>query len=172
MNPQPVAGQCGGNGGHGGAAMTDFKGRLSGNQSQVVDSKNRLVIPAKFREAFGDQVKVGLEPQDDFYILTVCSPAIYDERMSALEKRAETDPQLDRTITFISAMTEEMQLDEQGRVTLTGDLKGMAGIERDVVVIGRGNHLQIWTQGRWDDFRKRTFDAPGGMRESIFRRPQ
>lgn len=152
--------------------MTEFKGRLSGNQSQVVDSKNRLVIPAKFREAFGNQIKVGLAPQDNFYILSVCAPSVYAERMAAMELRAQTDPQLASVITWLDAMTEEMELDEQGRITLPADLKGMAGIERDVVVIGSGNHLQIWTQGRWDDFRKRTFEAPGGMRESIFRRPQ
>jgi MraZ protein len=152
--------------------MSDPAGRLSGNQSQVVDSKNRLVIPAKFREVLGNVVKVGLDPQDNFFVLTVCSPAVYQERMSALEKRAETDPQLSNTITFLDATTEEMELDEQGRITLTGELKGSAGVERDVVVIGRGNHLQIWTQGRWEDFRKKAFDAPGGMRESIFRRSQ
>lgn len=152
--------------------MTESKGRLSGNQSQVVDLKNRLVIPAKFRDVLGNNVKVGLEPQDNFYVLSVCSPAVYHDRMAALEKCAESDPQLFDAITYIDATTEEMELDEQGRITLTPDLKGQAGIERDVVVIARGNYLQIWTAGRWEDFRKKAFETPGGMRQSIFRRSQ
>lgn len=152
--------------------MSTSPGRLSGNQSQVVDSKNRLVIPAKFREVLGPIVKVGLDPQDNFFVLTVCSPAVYQERMAALEKRAESDPLLHDAITYLDATTEELELDDQGRITLTGELKGSAGIERDVVVLGRGNYLQIWTQGRWEDFRKKAFEAPGGMRESIFRRHQ
>lgn len=152
--------------------MSDTAGRLSGNQSQVVDSKNRLVVPAKFREALGAIVKVGFEPHDNFFILTVYSPSVYQERMKALEKRAESDPQLSDAITFLDATTEELELDDQGRITLTAELKGYAGIERDVVVLGRGDRLQIWTQGRWEDFRKKAFETPGGMRESIFRRPQ
>lgn len=152
--------------------MADTKGRLSGNHSQVVDQKHRVVIPARFREVLGDHVKVGVYPQDNFFVLTVCSADVYAERMAALEKRAENDPALDAVITLLDATTQELDLDDQGRITLTADLKGQAGIERDVVVIGRGNHLQIWTQGRWEDFTKKAFETPGGMRESIFRRSQ
>ncbi|MEK7467084.1 MAG: hypothetical protein AAB074_06680 [Planctomycetota bacterium] len=152
--------------------MADSKTRLSGNHSQVVDQKHRVVIPARFREVLGDHVKVGVYPLEDFFVLTVCSPAIYAERMEALEKRAENDPKLDSAITILEGTTQELDLDDQGRVTLTAELKAKAGIERDVVVIGRGNYLQIWTQGRWEDFQKKAFETPGGMRESIFRRSQ
>lgn len=152
--------------------MADVKGRLSGNHALVVDQKNRLVIPARFRESLGDLVKVGLHPQDNFYVLAVSSPDVYAKHMEGLEKRAENDPRLDATITFLDATTQELDLDDQGRITLTADLKGLAGIERDVVVIGRGDHLQIWTQGRWEDFTKKAYETPGGLRESIFRRSQ
>lgn len=152
--------------------MADPKGRLSGNHSQVVDQKHRVVIPAQYRAILGDHVKVGVYPQDNFFVLTVWSPSVYAERMESLEKRAENDPALDTVITLLDATTQELDLDDQGRITLTAELKGRAGIERDVVVIGRGNHLQIWTQGRWEDFQKKAFETPGGMRESIFRRSQ
>ncbi|NUN47363.1 MAG: hypothetical protein HUU15_00865 [Candidatus Brocadiae bacterium] len=144
--------------------------RLSGNQSLVVDSKNRLVLPAKFREALGPTVRVGLFPQGDFLVLTICAPDVYARRMDALEERAATDPQLTRTLTFIDATTEEVDLDDQGRMTLTGDLKGFAGLERDVVVIGRGDHLQVWTLGRWEDFRKSAIEGAKGMHASLFGR--
>ncbi|MCC6737489.1 MAG: hypothetical protein IT452_00470 [Planctomycetia bacterium] len=152
--------------------MAEGKGRLSGNHALVVDQKNRLVIPARFREVLGNLVKVGLHPQDNFFVLSVSAPDVYAERMEALEKRAENDPRLDATITLLDATTQELELDDQGRITLTAELKGQAGIERDVVVIGRGNHLQIWTQGRWEDFTRKAFETPGGLRESIFRRSQ
>jgi MraZ protein len=150
--------------------MPELLNRLSGNQSQVVDPKNRVVVPAKFRETLGPVVKVGLFPQDNFLVLTVSSPSVYKQRMDALEKRAETDPDLNRTVTVIDGTTEELELDDQGRITLTPDLKGYAGIERDVVVIGRGDHLQVWAQGRWEDFRKKAFESPGGLRDSLYRR--
>ena len=134
--------------------MADSKGRLSGNHSQVVDQKHRVVIPARFRDVLGDHVKVGVYPLDDFFVLTVCSPAIYAERMDLLEKRAENDPKLDSVITILEGTTQELDLDDQGRITLTADLHAKAGIERDVVVIGRGNYLQIWTQRHWEDFQK------------------
>lgn len=152
--------------------MTDSNSRLSGNQSQVVDSKNRVVIPSKFRDPLGAKVKVGLHPQDNFFVLMICNPEVYKIRMDALEKRAEADRNLTDTITLIEGMTEELELDDQGRVTLTPELKGYAGIERDVIVLGRGDHLQVWTQGRWDDFKKKALETPGGMRDSLFRRSQ
>jgi MraZ protein len=151
--------------------MPETTKRLSGNQSQVVDSKNRLVLPAKFREILGSTVKVGLFPQGNYFVLTICAADVYARRMAALETRAASDPALADTITFIDATTEEVDLDDQGRMTLAGDLKGYAGIERDVVVIGRGDHLQVWTAGRWEEFRKTAMDGPQGMRASIFGRP-
>jgi len=150
--------------------MAGSGGRLSGNQSTVVDQKNRLVIPAKFREVLGSSVKVGPFPQGKSIVLSVCSPEVYQQRMASVEARATTNSSLDDTITLLDGLTEELELDDQGRITLTADLKGVAGIERDVVVIGRGDHLQIWTQGRWEDFRKKAFDTPEGLRESLFGR--
>lgn len=143
--------------------------RFNGQQAQIVDAKNRLVIPAKFRPGFTDKVLVGPVPQDKFFVLSVSSEEVHAERMKDLEERAKTNPDLENTIRLIDAETELLDLDDQARITLTGNLRGIAGLERDVVVIGRGRCLEIWTQGRWEDFRKQAFENAKGLKDSLFR---
>src|SRR5688572_20130836 len=119
--------------------------RFNGQQAQIVDAKNRLVIPSKFRAGFTDKVLVGPAPEDKFCVLYVATDELHAERMKDLEERARTNPDLENTIRLIDAETELLDLDDQARITLTGNLRSIAGLERDVVVIGRGRCLEIWT---------------------------
>ena len=50
---------------------------------------------------------------------------------------------------FYQGNSFEIDLDASGRVTLPPPLLAHAGIEKEVVVVGVGDHLEVWDKGRW-----------------------
>jgi MraZ protein len=120
---------------------------LLGEYEHTIDDKNRVTLPAKFRQAFADGVILGRG-------LETCVVA-YTRRdwTERVERRLEDlDPlsgeaRAVRRFMFSGASDEE--LDKQGRVTIPAALVRHAGLEREVVVAGVQDHLEIWDRAAW-----------------------
>jgi MraZ protein len=69
----------------------------------------------------------------------------YSEKLDALP-----NTQSRNIIRFIYSNAVEVQPDSQGRVVIPNDLKNYAGIEKDAVINGAGDHAEIWSKERWD----------------------
>ena len=107
-----------------------------------LDSKNRVVLPAKFRNSLGDRVY--LAPQDNS--LAVYSEAEFQrvtERLLALVYSGELDPMTRRGF---AANTVEVELDTAGRITIPARLREFAQLENDVVINGALTYIEIWSR--------------------------
>ena len=119
---------------------------LLGTHDHTIDDKNRLTLPAKFRAAFEGGVVVtrGLDaclvafPRDEW--------ARSQSRIAELDSLSGEARSLQR-IVYANAV--EGDLDKQGRVVISARLKEYAGLERDVVVAGVNDHLEIWDRAAW-----------------------
>ncbi len=121
---------------------------LLGEYEHTIDDKNRLTLPARFREQLAGGVVVtrGMDG---------CLYAYPRDDWSELEGRvAELDPltREARTIQrhFFSGAAEA-EVDKQGRIMIPAPLLRYAGLERDVVVAGVRDHLEIWAPAAWRD---------------------
>ncbi len=120
---------------------------LLGTHEHSIDDKNRLTLPAKFRARFADGVVLAFS-QDG--CLEAHPVAQYEETVSA--RITSIDPiskeaKVMRRAYFSSATVTE--LDKQGRVVLPASLAQRAGIEKDVIVAGLYDHLEIWDRDAW-----------------------
>jgi MraZ protein len=120
---------------------------LLGEYEHTIDDKNRLTLPAKFRSGFADGVVLAFS-QDG--CLEVYPTAQYEETISA--RITAIDPiskeaKVMRRAYFSSANQTEM--DKQGRVVLPAGLAQRARIDKDVVVAGLGDYLEIWDRNAW-----------------------
>jgi MraZ protein len=120
---------------------------LVGEHEHTIDDKNRLTLPAKFRQAFADGVVLarGIER---------CLTAYpRDQWASSVESRLrELDPlsregRLMQRYFFSGAA--EAELDKQGRVMVPSSLGDYAGLGKEVVVAGIRDHLEIWDRAAW-----------------------
>jgi MraZ protein len=120
---------------------------LLGEYEHTMDDKNRLTLPAKFRQAFGDGVILtrGLERCVVAYPRRDWSERI-ERRLDELDPLSG-EARAVRRFTFSGASDEE--LDKQGRVTIPAPLLRHAGLEREVVVAGLHDHLEIWDRAAW-----------------------
>jgi len=120
---------------------------LLGETVQKLDAKNRVTLPARFREHFADGVVItkGFEP-----CLTVFNGIDWgqfvEERLSQLDPFSRKGRQVSR---YLYGGAWETDIDRQGRVMLPPMHLKHAGLERDIVVAGLRDRLEIWDLGAW-----------------------
>jgi MraZ protein len=120
---------------------------LLGSYDHTIDDKNRLTLPAKFRQAFADGVFVtrGLDGCLFAYRRTDWNRLV-ESRLSTLDPLSPETRRLER---FFYAGASESELDKQGRVMIPAQLIEHAKLGREVVVAGVNDRLEIWDRAAW-----------------------
>ncbi|NNC80864.1 MAG: division/cell wall cluster transcriptional repressor MraZ [Acidimicrobiales bacterium] len=111
-----------------------------------LDSKGRVVLPAKYRNSLGDRVY--LAPQDSS--LALYSEAEFQkvtERLLDLVHQGELDPMTRRGF---AANTVEADLDTAGRITIPSRLREYANLTDEVVVNGALTYIEIWDRATFE----------------------
>ncbi len=114
-----------------------------------LDSKHRLVLPAKFRTKLGE--RVFLAQQDNS--LAVYSEEAFQETIDRLlgqVREGETDPQ---ARLAIASQTVEIDIDSAGRITIPQRLREIANLESDVIVAGAFSHIEIWDRATYESIK-------------------
>lgn len=118
-----------------------------GEYEHTLDDKNRLTLPAKFRDAFAGGVVVtrGMDG-----CLSVYTQDAWDRfvsiRLEGLDPFSREARQMSR---FLFAGAAEAEPDKQGRVMLPPALITHAKLTREVVVAGVRDHVEIWDRATW-----------------------
>src|SRR3954447_17258126 len=119
---------------------------LLGEYEHTLDDKNRLTLPAKFRDAFADGVVVTRGMDGCLYAYSRDDFARLVERMRSLDPLSRETRVMQRH--FFSG-ANDAELDKQGRVMIPGALLTSAGLSREVVVAGVYDHIEIWDRATW-----------------------
>ena len=120
---------------------------LLGEYEHNLDEKNRLTLPAKFRQAFADGVVVtrGMDGCLFGYTRGGWERFVAD-RLEGLDPFSREARQMSR---FLFSGASEAELDRQGRIMLPPALIQHAKLGREVVVAGVRDHLEIWDRAAW-----------------------
>ena len=107
-----------------------------------LDAKNRLFIPAKFREELGESFVIAKLMRGE--CLRVCSVAEWDKYIEPIRKMNRKDSE--RILRALTKEAIQVSPDSQGRVVLSQALLEYAGITKNAVVIGCGDYAEIWSE--------------------------
>jgi MraZ protein len=120
-----------------------------GEYEHTIDDKNRLTLPARFREALagGAVLTRGLDACLDVYARTDWDRLV-DARLAGLDPFSREARELKR---FFFSGAADAQPDKQGRVLVPPALLEHAKLGREVVVAGVHDHLEIWERRAWRD---------------------
>lgn len=120
---------------------------LYGQFEHTIDAKNRVFVPAKFKDALGDSFKLSNNGFNN--CILVYSNAEWDK----FENKINDYPSLEIEdfIREVFSNTVDVQIDSQGRIVIPNFLKEKLKVNDDSVVknlliLGVGNHLEIWTK--------------------------
>ena len=126
---------------------------FKGTSTHPVDSDNRFRIPDKFRYDLGQN-----------FIMTRglgCICIMRQDEFDALAEKlytmgdsfaAHIDPNFAKLQRYLFSGANPTATDKQNRVTLNPELKKYAGIEKEVVVVGRGKFIEVWNPKRWEQY--------------------
>lgn len=121
---------------------------FSGMSNHSIDSKGRIVLPAKFREELGST----------FYLArgfgNRCIQAMSAEQFDSICAKIlqlPADKAMALQYTF-SATAVEVTPNAQGRVIIPQNLREFAGIDSEALVIGMNNRIEIWSNSKFDEF--------------------
>ena len=123
---------------------------LTGTFSHSLDSKGRLIIPARFRKELGDGFVItknmdhclSIYPKSEWEALT--------EKLNGLPLiSSEAARKINRLIFGNSV---EPEVDRQGRILIPADLRKHANLTKDVTLVGANRLIEIWDTDSWNDY--------------------
>jgi MraZ protein len=131
--------------------MFDF---MLGNVRHQLDEKDRMRIPAKYREALGSvsYILPGRKVDGNHCCLYVIPYDKFEKVFAKLDtdELYGGDEKVDAATTILGA-AEKLTEDQQGRVRLSKALCSCASIEKDLVFVGKGTYLELWSAEVWDE---------------------
>jgi MraZ protein len=120
-----------------------------GHFEHSLDSKNRLSIPTRFRAAFSNGTVLAKTPEPCVAIWTPeTNESIIERALRGLNPMGSEYRKMSR---FFQGNSFEIDLDASGRVTLPPTLLAHADLEKEVMVVGVGDHLEVWARKRWQE---------------------
>ena len=123
-----------------------------GCYSHQVDAKGRMRIPAQFRKSFDGDDVVAVKGSDKCIYIYTLDKLEEDLSGYVASTFANENREAGRIRRLISASSYPITQDSQDRFTISADLKKYAGITKDVVFLGNGNRIELWSKENWDEY--------------------
>jgi MraZ protein len=118
-----------------------------GEFNHSIDSKGRIIIPSKFREALGDEFVITLGLDGCLFAYPNNEWEAFTENLRKLPGTKDAR-QLQRHFMAGAAACEA---DNQGRILIPAKLREGAALEKDIVFVGVMNKIEIWSKERWEN---------------------
>lgn len=119
-----------------------------GEYNHTIDTKGRVIVPSKFRETLGDEFVVTKGLDGCLFVYDHQEWTAFEEKLKALPI---TNKDARAFVRFFLAGAAGVEVDKQGRILLPASLREFAALEKDVVLIGVGSRIEIWSRERWED---------------------
>lgn len=116
--------------------------------NHTVDAKGRLIIPSKFREALGEEFVVSKGMDGCLFVYANEDWNAFEQKLTSLPLINKEARQFAR---FFLAGAAQVELDKQGRILLPASLRDFAGLDKDVVLVGVGSRIEIWSKEKWEN---------------------
>ena len=115
---------------------------FTGTYQNSIDSKNRMIIPAKYRDQLGGRCML---PRGFDRCLYIYSMEDWDVLVEKIKKLKQSDRDVRKFIREFFSNTEECNLDAQGRILIPQNLREYAGITKELVTKGAMDKIEIWS---------------------------
>lgn len=122
-----------------------------GEYQHILDNKNRLALPSKFRKDFKGKAVITRGLDNCLFIYPL------KEWQTIAEKLGSMPVGEKNTRSFVRLMLAgavDVDIDSQGRVLVPDYLKNHGMLEKDVIVAGLFNRLEVWDKNNWDKYKQ------------------
>lgn len=135
-----------------------------GEYKHSIDTKKRLALPSKFRKELGREVVVTRGLDNCLFVYPMKAWEELAQKLGAMPIGEAT------TRSFVRLMLAgavDVSSDAQGRVLLPEYLKEYADLEKEVVVAGLFDRIEIWNESRWEEYKRKAEDNSSDIAENL-----
>lgn len=138
---------------------------FGGTYTPKVDEKGRLFLPAKFRDAMTEGLVMTRGQERSIDIRTAADFERFTEKFRSA---SQTDARLRGYGRMLFGLMSEQTPDKQGRITITPELRAYAGLDREAVVVGVYDRIEVWEPKAWAAYNAEQEEAFANVSEEIF----
>ena len=131
-----------------------------GQFEHVLDDKGRLVLPPSYRSRLSEGGVLGKYEN----CLALWTSGAFEEFVMRLRQRVEAREVRASALRAAHASADEVRPDSQGRITISQRLREYAELDRDVVLAGNYDHIELWSKDRWAELSE---DADASLAEAV-----
>lgn len=135
-----------------------------GEYQHSLDIKARVIIPAKFREELGSKFVATKGLDNCIFVYPLDEWQVIEKKLRSLPF---TRADVRSFARFFFSGASELEIDKQGRILLPQNLREYANIDKDLVIIGVGARLEIWSSETWASYNQNAEASYGAFAESL-----
>ncbi len=138
---------------------------LMGEFHHTIDEKGRIIIPSKFRNELGSELVVTRGLDKCLFLYSKQEWEKLSNKLSTLPFTKQDARNFNRF--FLSGATTS-EFDKQGRINITSPLVSYAGLNKDCVIIGVNDRLEIWDEEKFNEFLSNNEESFSELAENLF----
>lgn len=135
-----------------------------GEHHHNMDQKSRLIVPAKFRQELGTSFVMTRGLEGCLFVFDIAEWEGISAKMAALPLMKKDARRFARM--FLSGATE-VDVDKSGRFVIPAVLSKYASLEKECVIIGVQNRIEIWSESNWEAFLEGSIDEYEEIAEQL-----
>lgn len=137
---------------------------LMGEYLHTIDAKGRIILPVKFREELGENFVITKGLDNCLFIYDQSEWGILSAKLKQLPL---SKPEARAFVRFFFAGAMQLECDKQGRFLVPGNLRDYAILEKDVVLIGVSNRVEVWSKPAWEKYNEEISPAVAKIAETL-----
>lgn len=149
--------------------------RFSARYNALIDDKGRVVLPASFKKAMGELADEPLVIEKDIYkaCLNIFPERYWNQRIESIERQLnQFDEADDDLLADLYENYTTVTLAPNGRINIPADFMEHAGIERDVVFVGKGTSIRMWDEKKYNESKETRRPLREMFRERLGNNPE
>ena len=127
-------------------SVREVKHLLIGEYAHSIDAKGRLIMPAKLKEDIGEKFVITKGLDGCLFVYSQKEWKNFEDKLRAFPL---TNKDARALMRFFLAGAMECEIDKQGRFLITSNLREFAGLEKEVIIVGVLNKIEIWSKDKW-----------------------
>ncbi|OYN93082.1 division/cell wall cluster transcriptional repressor MraZ [Enemella evansiae] len=136
-----------------------------GTHQPKLDEKGRFFLPAKFREELAEGLVIS-RGQDR--CLTIYPEAVFAGIARQMASGPSTVKQVRDFQRMLAAGASNEVPDKQGRVTIPPQLRRYAGLDKEIVVVGAIDRVEVWDATAWETYSTEQESVFAEMNDEVF----
>lgn len=136
-----------------------------GEYNHSLDAKGRTIVPAKLREEIGETFVITRGLDGCLFGYSETEWADFEQKIKALP--TTTSKAAREMVRYFLSGATQCEFDKQGRVLVPANLREFAKLEKDIVFVGSGTRIEIWSKAKWDEINSSFEGGVEGLFEEL-----